>query len=314
MKKLIFFALILIFPFIICSIGMEVMLRKIPSEYMVKSNFLNSNAPNIKILVLGSSHGITAIDPECFSKQAYNAAHFAQTLDIDYMVLDKYQDKLDSLEYLVLPVSYHLLWTKLDLHNQKWRNKYYNIYYDVNQEPNPLKRLMILDQPISKDMEIIKEYYFDKQSKSLDLSPLGLAIAPSQTSPNWINSTIDGVVRAHSTSDLSFLYDENVSYLKKIIDIVKKKNAKVIFVTIPAYESFITRLHPEQLQLLYSTMENLADDKDVYYFNCLNDFIDEGEIGSLKNFRDADHLSLYGAHVFSSKLDSIIQVIEKNIH
>ncbi len=311
MKKSIILTIIFILPFIILTVWIEIMLRGIPNEYMIKANFMNANASKVKILVLGSSHGVTAIDPDCFSKYTYNCAHYAQSLDRDYNILNKYQDQLDSLEYIILPVSYHSLWTKIDLHAHKWRKKYYNIYYGFRVELNPVKELILLDETIHDDLDIIKDYYYDKKPKHIDQTMYGLAVTPSQTNLAWLNSTIDGVVAAHSTDDLTRLYDENVSYLKKIIEIAKKKNAKVIFITIPGHEIFVERLHPDQLNLLYSTMNELKDNKDVFYYNFLHEFTKEDQETSLKYFHDADHLSYLGARVFSPKLDSIIKVLDK---
>lgn len=312
MKKSIILTIIFILPFIILTVWIEVMLRNIPNEYMIKSKFMNANASRIKVLVLGSSHGITAIDPDCFSMYTYNCAHYAQSLDRDYNILNKYQDQLDSLEYIILPVSYHSLWTKIDLHSHQWRKKYYNIYYDFRVEKNPVKELLLLDETIYDDLKIIKDFHYNKKPAHTDITPYGLAVTPSQTSLKWINSTIDDVVRAHSTDDLTRLYDENVSYLKKIIDIAKKKNAKVIFVTIPAHEIFVERLHPDQLALLYSTMDKLKDNKTVFYYNFLDEFTKEDQETSLKYFYDADHLSYLGARTFSVQLDSIVNIIESH--
>lgn len=311
MKKSIILTIIFILPFIILTIWIETMLRGIPNEYMIKSNFMNANASRIKVLVLGSSHGITAIDPDCFSQYTYNCAHYAQSLDRDYNILNQYQYRLDSLEYIILPVSYHSLWTKIDLHAHKWRKKYYNIYYGFRVEQNPIKELIFLDETIHEDLRIIKDYYYNHQPIHTDLTPYGLAVTPSQTNLGWINSTIDQVVAAHSTDDLTRLYDENVSYLKKIIDIAQKKNAKVIFVTIPGHEIFVERLHPDQLNLLYTTMDKLKDNKTVFYYNFLHEFTKEDQETSLKYFHDADHLSYLGARTFSVKLDSIVKVLDK---
>lgn len=311
MKKSLILTIIFILPFIIMTIGIEALLRHIPNHYMIKADFMDKKSDKIKILVLGSSHGITAIDPDRLSKPAYNTANYAQSLDNDYDILNKYKDKLDSLEYIILPVSYHSLWTKIEFHQHKWRKKYYNIYYGIKVESNPTKELLLLDQTIKKDLEIIKSYYWDHEPLNLDLSPLGLSVTPSQTSLEWLNLSIDDVVRAHSTTNLNNLYDENVSYLQGVIDIAKKKNVKVIFVTIPAHQIFVERLHPDQLNLLYKTMNNLSDNKNVFYYNFLNDFTKEDEVTSLKYFCDADHLSYLGAEIFTQKLDSIINVIDK---
>lgn len=312
MKKSIILTILFLLPIVILTVSIEAMLRRIPSEYFIKSEFMDTNASKIEILVLGSSHGITAIDPDYFSLDGYNCAHYAQSLDIDHNILSKYKNELSSLKYIILPVSYHSLWTNLEQHSHKWRRKYYNIYYKINEEKNPLKRFIIQDESMSENLNILKEYYLDKKDIDLNITKLGLATTPSQTNLQWIKSVSEDVVDAQSTSDLTRLYDENVSYLKGVIEIAKEKNAKVIFITTPGHQSFIEKLHPDQLNLLYTTMNSLKDDKDVFYFNFLHEFADDNEANSLKYFHDPDHLSALGAITFSPKLDSIINTIEKS--
>lgn len=311
MKKLILYTLIFISPFIITVIGLETLLRKIPNAYMVKADFLKTSSSNTQILILGSSHGITGINPRAFSKSAFNTANYAQTLDIDYKILEKYQDKLDSLEYVIVPLSYHLLWTNIKDHPQRWRRKYYNIYYDIDIEQNPLKRLLFLDETMKTNLQHIQDFYSKKENPIPDLTPRGfIALQPAKNA-SIIKEVSEKVISAHTSSNLNWRYAENVNYLKKIIEIGRKKNAKTIFVTIPAHISFVNLLNQNQLNILHSTANELADNKDVFYYDCLNDFNNSTSDKNFKLFFDSDHLSYLGAEVFSHKLDSIIKVLDK---
>lgn len=311
MKKLILYTLIFISPFIVIVIGLETLLRRLPNAYMVKADFLKTNSSNTQILILGSSHGITGINPDSFTKNAFNTANYAQTLDIDYKILDRYQDKLDSLEYVIIPLSYHLLWTNIEDHPQRWRRKYYNIYYGIDIEQNPLKRLLFLDETMRTNFQIIQNYYYKKEDPIPNLTPKGFVILKPAKSVDVIEEVSEKVISAHTASDLDWRYFENIEYLKKIIEIGKKKKAKTIFVTIPAHASFVKLLSQKQLNMLYSAANELADNKDVFYYDCLNDFNKDTGNKNYELFFDSDHLSYLGAEVFSHKLDSIIKVLDK---
>lgn len=311
MRKLILYTLIFISPFIIIVIGLETLLRKLPNTYMVKANFLKNNATNIQIMILGSSHGVTGIDPDSFSKKAFNTANYAQTLDIDYKILDKYQSKLDSLEYIIVPLSYHLLWTNLEDHPQIWRRKYYDIYYNIETVHNPLKRILFLDETMRTNFQIIGDYYCKKENPIPNLTPKGFIALQPAKGLDIIEKASKKAIPAHTTKDLTWRYSENVEYLKKIIGIGKKKKAKVILVTIPAHSSFVKYLNPQQLGMMYSTADELADSKDVFYYNFLNEFNEKIDKENFKLFFDSDHLSYLGAEIFTQKLDSIIKVIDQ---
>lgn len=312
MRKLILYTLIFIAPFIIVVIGLEILLRKIPNTYMVKADFLSKNSENTQILILGSSHGITGINPDYFAKNAFNTANYAQTLDQDYKILNANQGKLEHLEYIIVPLSYHLLWTTLEDHPQQWRRKYYDIYYNITTEPNPLKRLILEDESIRTDLQIISKYYYNKENPVPELTTMGFVGLKPAKKLAIIEHSSKNAITAHTTNNLNWRYAENVEYLKKIIEIGKHKKAKVILVTIPAHSSFVNHLNQKQLEMMYSVANNLTDNKNVFYYNLINDFNQDADSTNYKLFFDSDHLSYIGAKILSVKLDSIISVLDKN--
>ena len=278
---------------------------------MIKADFLSKNAKDTQILILGSSHGITGINPDYFSKTSFNTANYAQTLDLDYKILKAYQDKLENLEYIIVPLSYHLLWTALEDHPQQWRRKYYDLYYNLSTEYNPLKKLILEDEPININLKIISNYYCKKENSIPDLTPLGFIALKPAKSLAVIEYNSKTVVSAHTTNDLNKRYTKNIEYLKKIVEIGKLKKAKVLLVTIPAHASFVKQLNQKQLDMMYSVGNDLADNKNVFYYNLINDFNQDADSTNYRLFFDLDHLSYIGAKILSVKLDSIISVLDK---
>lgn len=293
-------------PFIIAMIGIEYLLRKIPNSYIFKADEFNPKSKSIKILILGNSHAANALNPQYLHKKAYNLAQGAQTLDIDCALLKKYADRMDSLEYIIVPISYHSLWFKLsDLKYYKWMAKYNNIYFDINIETNPLKRFILMDEPIKKDLMLIKSYYWDKKPVAFNFID---GFMPATPTSDLEKTSKHGKTTAKNftVTDLNLRYQENLKYLSDMINIAKNKQSKIIFITIPCYPTYIDNLDKKQKDKMQHTMDSIKDNKDVFYFNLL----DDARKFALEDFANGDHLSYKGAEKVSCKIDSIIRTIE----
>ena len=84
-----------------------------------------------------------------------------------------------------------------------------------------------------------------------------------------------------------------------MICICKQKNASVILLTTPTYQTYRDNLNNKQLALTFEYCEGFADRYDnVYYLNLLSD----DRFGE-EDFFDADHLNEFGA----AKLTGILQ-------
>ncbi len=307
MKKLILYTVIFITPFIVTIIVIEYLLRNIPNSHMVKADEFKTKVKQTKILILGNSHAANAINPELLSKEAYNLAQGAQTLDIDYALLSKYQDQLDSLEYIIVSMSYQSLWFKLsDLEYFKWMAKYNNIYFNIDIEHNPLKMFLFLDEPIKKDLEYIKLYYWNKRPITFNYIN-GFIPAPPTSDLEKIEKHGKSVAEGFTVQDLTFRYNENLRYLESIIQIAKKKHSKVIFITIPCYPTYIDNLNKEQLNSMHHLMDSIQDNENVFYY----DFLEDARSYTLQDFNNGDHLSYIGAQKVTCKVDSLIKIIEE---
>lgn len=306
MKKLILYTLLFITPFIVAIVTIEYFLRRIPNSHMVKADEFETKVKQTQILILGNSHAANAINPEFLSKKAYNLAQGAQTLDVDYALLYKYQDQLDSLEYIIIPISYHSLWLKLsDLEYFKWMAKYNNIYFDIDIEHNPLKKLLFLDEPIKKDLEYLKLYYWDKRPITFNYIN-GFMPAPPSSDLDKTKKHGKSVAEGFTIQSLAFRYKENLKNLENIISIANKKNCKVIFITIPCYPTYLDNLNKKQLELMYQSMDSIKDNKNIFYY----DFLEDARNYTLQDFSNGDHLSYIGAQKVTYKVDSIIKIIE----
>lgn len=109
----------------------EYCMRQVPNDYKYKNDWLCSNAKKVEIYVLGSSHTYYGIEPSRFRLSAFNGAHVSQGLKYDLFLLQKFEQSMDSLRWVILPISYFTLTSKgLENGQEKWRIKNYTIYYD----------------------------------------------------------------------------------------------------------------------------------------------------------------------------------------
>lgn len=307
MKKLILYTLLFLIPFIGASIYMEYLLRKIPNDYILKNRFLEKNANQIKILSLGSSHGANDISPKYFEKYAFNGAHVSQSLDIDFAIISKYKNNFDSLEYILVPVSYHSLFSKLEVGIEEWRSKYYNIYYNIRIETNPFKISELFEGTMKNNIYRLRSFYYNKNVTDVHIDSLGfLSMKPTKDSIQFYNSS-EAAAQRHTSPNLDLFLEDNISSLHKIIRIGNELNAKVIFFTPPFHISYRSLLNKEQMDKTIDILTQLKDDTNIFYY----DFMNSDTKYFFEDFTNGDHLSYLGAKKFTLELDSIIQIIDK---
>lgn len=113
MKNFITRLLFFLFPVLVISIGVEILLRNIPNDYAEKANYFKTHTNDIEVLILGSSHSFRGVNPKYFKNHAYNAAYVSQSLDYDKTILDQFFKDSNSLHTVILSVSYMSLFQKL---------------------------------------------------------------------------------------------------------------------------------------------------------------------------------------------------------
>ena len=106
MRKFIIKLILVISPFIIIALPMEYFLRQVPNDYIYKSNYLDEHSNEIEVLILGGSHSYFGINPDYFTAKTFNAGNVSQPLNIDFKLLEKYQNNFKSLKIIIIPMSY----------------------------------------------------------------------------------------------------------------------------------------------------------------------------------------------------------------
>jgi hypothetical protein len=301
-RKLIF----IIVPVLIVSVFFEVNARNISNGFLMKRNLMDLKKGKIEFLVLGSSHGNYGINPEMISENSFNLTFNSQDIYYDSKLFDEYKDGMVNLKCVVFTLSNFSLWYDLNDSPEKWRKYFYKEFFGINLK-SPMSAAEIVD---------LKSYSFAFFYGFLNtllgtINPDYLAFGTDMNSHGWNidsgkvliagNDSVSkgGKERMEFTDAL--IRKENTEYnlklLKGIIDYTIGKKIKLVFVTTPVTGQYFKYLDKDRFNEFLSTVSMLADNKNVYFLN----FINDGRF-TAQDFRDYDHVNGKGASKFSSIL------------
>lgn len=288
-------------PITFMLVVQEIALRSIPNDYAYKNQWLTKNAHQLKILTLGSSHGYFGIQPAEFSKLAFNAGHVSQSLLFDKFILEKFAPQMDSLEYVILPVSYFAIRSKgLEHGDERWRVKNYTIYYDCpyfKYQPE-----YALECYKFAPKTTIKALLGRANHQSCDSLGRGTEYVLKTRSEDWKDAGPSAKKRHTNLNYKQSDVDKNIAYINEIISICEDKGVKVILVTTPTYHTYYDILDEEQYSQMVECCKNIANShSNTIYLNWLkHPNFDEHD------FWDADHLNEYGAIKLTKLLEQEI--------
>ena len=297
MKRFIIKSLALISPIFLLVASMEHQLRRIPNDYSYKKNYLDNHSGEIQILILGASGVYLGINPVYISDNAFNACHVSESLEWSFKIFKKYQNKLISLDIIILQITYPSLWYKLENDIESWRVKNYTVYYGINS--NSLKNnLEFLSNPFLMNIERLIKYYFKKKN-DIVCNSLGwgtdykseLAIDLRETAKK---SALRHTVDIFSEENI-ILFNENMKVLYLFSEFCKQNNISLVFLTPPTYLTYRENIDYEQYNEMVKTINSFVKEhSNCYHFNFFdnNDFV-------AKDFFDSDHLNEIGAEKFS---------------
>jgi len=276
----------------------EYFLRRIPNEYTLKREYLDKNSDSIEVLFLGGSHGRSGFNPVYMTKRSFNAAQHSQSLDYDFEILKKYQNKWSNLQYIILPISYGTMFSKLATGPEAWRAKSYIIYFDIILTDNLRYHTEIMNGILGTQFYRLYSYY-SKKIDEVNCTDLGWGIA--NFSNDLVKTGLDAAKRHAEFDDYKY-YKEMTSILDSISSFAKRNNARLLMITTPTFISYRENLKKNQLDLTINAARNLVNNNDnCYYLNLFNDsFFTDAD------FRDGDHLNANGARKLTLIIDSLI--------
>jgi len=293
MKKFLFRTIIFISPIISISIFVDYDMKKNPTTTLgEKARYINKHANEIKTIILGTSHAYAGINPKYLNGHAFNLAYPRRTTEYDYLLLQKYEEKLIKLEKIIL--TYDLFSYHNDIES------YTKIYYDefgvVGKNTTPENYFMGLIRPYlslrkNQITKALKKYVF-KQSIS----------QPSRRYKYRGWESIDTTLSAYMTIEQAqnvYKYhvlnsdNTNINLFDSIIQFGRKNNCKIYFVTTPCYKHYLncmdTTLWINAKQNLNKLIKRNAD-VPIYHIDLLKD-----KRFTYNDYENVNHLNVQGA-------------------
>ncbi len=305
MQKFIANTLLFMLPIVVFGLGMEASLRNIPNDYQYKRTYLDENSDRIEVLFLGNSHAYRGINPEFISRRSFNASYVSQSLDYDYAILKKYDGKWNSLDYIVIPISYFSLYFRLETGGEAWRAKNYSIYYDLRLSNRIADNSEFLSNQLSVNFRRIYSYYFLGRP-NISCSALGFGKpAGPRRDPDLEETAKRAAVRQTAKpNDRSYdrVFIENAAILEDIFRFAGEREIRVILYTLPGSHPYVEQMDKRQLNRTIAKATELANlYTNVIYVNWLND-----KSFTEADFWDGDHLNETGAEKLTKKIDLLL--------
>lgn len=292
-------------PIFIIGIFSEKMLRRIPNDYSYKKKYLDENSKNINILFLGNSHVFLGINPLYIKGKSFNAAHVAQSLDFDLKILEKYKNRWDNLQFLIVRIDYTSLYSNLET-AEKWRLKNYSLYYDIKTNNNGIENSEVFQNRMSFNINRLYQFYV-KDKSSISCTKLGWGTSYNSKFNHDLFKTGKTAAKSHRAKNNN-LFNYNIGVLKQIIQFAKSNKTRIIFVTSPVYKSYVENLDKNQLNNSINVAFKFSRIfPNVTYINFMTD-----KTFNKEDFFDADHLNEIGAKKWSLKIDSLINALKYN--
>lgn len=306
MRKFIIKTTFFLLPIIVVALSAEILLRNIPNDYSYKKEYLDKHSNEIETLILGSSHSFYGFNPDFFNSKAFNASHISQSLNYDYGILKKYEDNLDNLQTVILPISYHTLYGKLENGSESWRIKNYVIYYRMNVANSLADYSEVLSNKPKVNLKRLYSYYILRKP-NLTCTKLGWGTSYKSENAKDLVKTGSTAAKRHTRENIHSkkyqdIFNDNKLLLASIIDWCQKQNIRVLILTTPTFYTYRENINIEQYNITIEIANKIASQYD----NCIyvNLFDDTNFVA--KDFYDADHLSEIGAEKLSKLIDKKI--------
>lgn len=310
MKKFLLRVLLpsVIIIFVLLGIA-ELYLRSLPNDFKYKAEYMDEHAPEIKILVIGSSCTAMGVKPSCFDWQpSFSCAYANQAFLYNYLILNKYINEMDSLRCVILDATYAGLWGTGTGTTAKTYVKRYSIYYGLDNFKG-FENNYEISASINDIYERLTHKSDRKAFTTCDAD--GFQSRYFEDLPyddeKWkehgkkFGGTNHTLIYRENAKEI---YESNTELLKEIITVCKKHGVKVLFVSTPCHPYYYESNDPIQKKIVDSTYNALCDEYDnVKWF----DFT-KSEDYNIDERSNTNHLNTKGAIKFTKMInDSIIE-------
>lgn len=302
MKK--FIKQIAVFSIIVISflsVG-EFFVRSLPNPYKFKDGWMNKNASNIELIVLGTSQSEMGIIPNIISTKGFNLAMPHGTFEYDKYLLYKYSNKYQNLKHVIIELSYYNLFARQfeDNPDSRFRTIYYTIYMDYPKHKwSPyynfeFSHLDFYRSHIQNGVSaIMNNLPFPDECDSIGCVIQDGCLAKKDYD-KFLEEISDVTNSFNYGSDLTI--KKNLQYFDDILSFCYKNHVEPTIVILPLPKEFNEQMSYAKIDRLKKTVK-LYRDKG---FNIINYM--ESDLFHIDDFLNANHLNRTGAIKLSNLL------------
>ena len=278
-------------PIALLAIGLELYVESIPNSYTYKRQYMEQHAAQIQTLVLGSSYAYDGIDAEVLPN-AFNLANSSQCFEDDYRLLQRYIVDMDSLQTVILPLSY----SSLQMVSSSNRRGYYTIYMDLYPRW-PISKYSF--ECFNLELMIKKIIKHALHADVVRCDSLGQRIGHTlDTRPavDW-QDTQALVANDRFVGPAAQPYiEENTYWLRRIAQECQVNGVELYLVKMPALQDYRAAMPHEQVEAMNCAISTIANK-----FDCVH-VLDYQDWGTDADFWNATHLNTTGAQRFTEQL------------
>jgi hypothetical protein len=316
-RRLLMFTL----PLLVGWAVLELWMQRVPSSHSIKRDNLESLAPQIDTLILGSSSAYWDIAPQYLHGTVYNLANVAQTLYYDDQLATQVLPRLPKLRRVIIAVPYVSMFFQLQGTDEEERQYYY--YQEWHIPPPRLRERLDLRMWSAVALRTPSFAVSSLKSALVQLARGGGLTPPPVDPPidvhGWCPRTPGdpadlgaGVIRTkldyhHSIMHLS---DEaaNLAYLEHLLTELSARRIEVIFVTPPVWPVYASGMRADYWDRARTDLQRLSRTYGARYLS----FLTLPEL-TAQDFLDADHLNERGAVRFTRVLNTAIDRSESQV-
>lgn len=277
-------------PIALLAIGLEFYVESIPNSYTYKRQYMEQHAAQIQTLVLGSSYAYDGIDAELLPA-AFNLANSSQCFEDDYHLLANYLPVMDSLQTVILPLSY----SSLQMVSSSNRRGYYTIYMDLYPRW-PISKYSFECFNLELAMKKIVKYLLNEDVVRCDSLGQRIGHTLAARPADWQDT--EALVRNDRfVGPAAQPYiEENIQWLHQMAELCAGRGVTLCLVAMPMLAEYRHAMPQEQIECMELVLQELAAQYD-----CVQ-VLDYQSWGSEDDFWNATHLNRMGAELFTTKL------------
>ena len=279
LKKILLYAL----PIILMAVAMELLVEQIPNSYTYKRQYMEQHATSLHTLILGSSYAYDGIDAALLP-HAFNLANSSQCFEDDYRLLAKYLSQMDSLQTVILPLSY----SSLQMVSSSNRRGYYTIYMELYSRW-PISKYSFECCNLELMAKKIVKYLLNDDMVRCDSLGQRLGHTLASRPDDW-QQTQALVSNDRFVGPAAMPYvEENIQWLQQMAELCAGKGVRLFLVAMPVLSGYRQGMPQEQIAL----MEQVLLDMSAQY-DCVQ-VLDYQRWGCNADFWNATHLNIDGA-------------------